>query len=307
MNRYTYGPVPSRRLGFSLGIDIIPYKNCSFDCIYCQLGKTTNKTIEQKRYSPPDDIIKEVKDTLKLGKQIDYLTFSGSGEPTLHSEIGYLIKEIKQITEIPVAVLTNGSLLWIPEIAEQLLKADLILPTLCSASEETFRKINRPHNDLTVEKIIKGQSDFRKKFKGKIWLELMLIKGMNDTEEELEKLKTAIERIKPDRIDLNTVVRPPSEEYARPLSFSDLERIKKFFGGSCEIVVAFKKVKKTEELADKENAILGLIKRRPVTLQDICGALGLHQNEVIKCLEQLEQDKKIKLVIHQGLKYYEAL
>jgi len=304
---YIYGPVRSRRLGYSLGIDIVFHKVCSFDCIYCQLGRTTNKTIERKVYIPPEEVLQQIEGVIKSSGRIDHLTFSGSGEPTLNSKIGYIISEIKKFTKIPVAVITNGSLLFMPDVQDDLIDADVVLPTLCSVIEETFQKINRPHPSLTIEKIIHGQIEFRKKYKGKIWLEIMLVKGINDSQIELRTLKEVIKRIEPDRIHLNTVVRPPSEKFASPLLHEELDKIRKFFGKNCEVIVEFKEERGRGYSTNKEAVILNLIKRRPATLTDIANALGLPQDEVIKYLGNLEKTKNIKSIVHSGQKYYQAV
>jgi wyosine [tRNA(Phe)-imidazoG37] synthetase (radical SAM superfamily) len=305
--KYTYGPVPSRRLRFSLGIDLIPFKYCSFDCIYCQLGKTTNKTIVRKEYFPTQKILKDVKAIIKKGDNIDYLTFSGSGEPTLHSGIGYLISELKKITKIPVAVLTNSSLLFIPAVQEELSNADVVLPTLCAVSQEIFNKINRPIPDATIEKIIHGLISFRKIYKGKIWLEIMLIKGINDEPHNINKLKEIVKKIAPDKIHLNTAVRPPSEKYALPLSIEELQRVENIFGDNTEIIASFNAKRESAYLIDTEKIILDMMQRRPITLEDICSVTGLHRNEVLKYLDQLHRAKKVKLTEHDNRNYYEIL
>ena len=161
-HKYIYGPVPSRRLGFSLGVDIIPYKNCSFDCIYCQLGKTTNKTIVRKEYSPTEEILKEINERSKNVKDVDFITFSGSGEPTLHAKLGHLIKELKKITKLPIAVLTNSSLLFMTKVRKELSNANIVLPTLCTANQETFQKIHRPYPEITIRKTIDALVEFKK-------------------------------------------------------------------------------------------------------------------------------------------------
>lgn len=305
--KYTYGPVPSRRLRFSLGIDLIPFKNCSFDCVYCQLGKTTNKTIKREEYVPAEEILKGVEKILKNNDHIDYLTFSGSGEPTLHSRIGYLISELKKITEIPVAVLTNSSLLFMPDVQEELSNADVVLPTLCGTTQEIFSKINRPIPDINIENVIRGLINFRQLYKGRIWLEIMLIKGLNDEQLNLDKLKMVVEEIAPDRIHLNTVVRPPSEKYALPLSIEELQKIEKIFGDNAEIIASFKAKRGSVYLVDTERTILEIVKRRPVTLDDICSVTSLHRNEVLKYLDQLRRAKKVKLTEHNNRNYYEIL
>lgn len=302
---HIYGPVPSRRLGFSLGIDIIPYKTCTLDCIYCQLGPTTKKTTQQKEYFASREILSQIKKALASGKHIDYITFSGSGEPTLNKALGNLIREIKKTTSIPVAVLTNGSLFSRKNVRKALLEADLVAPSLDAVIQEIFTRISRPHPSLNVKEIIEGLKEFRKEFKGSIWVEIMLVKGVNDSPSHLKKLKRIIEDIKPEKVQLNTVIRPPSEKSARPLSLKELEKIKKILGEKCEIIAEFAKKEQISPSDNLEETILSMIKRRPVTLSDISVSLGKHQNEILKYLNFLLEDGKIKLVIHKGLKYYE--
>lgn len=305
MQRYIYGPVPSRRLGYSLGVDIIPYKVCSFDCIYCQLGRTTEKTVKRKEYVNKDEIIDQIYSVLSTEQPIDYITLSGSGEPTLNSEIGILIQEIKKLTQIPVAVLTNSSLLYDEEVRRTLSSADLLLPSLDAARESTFQKINRPHPSLSLDKIIIGLKQLRKEYEGPIWLELMLARGINDILEEIERLKEIISGINPDRVQLNTVVRPPSEKSVHPLMIEELEDIRTLFGSMGEIIPDFPEGKRTVSPKNTEEKILALVKRRPVTLADITSSLGIHRNEAIKYLESLKRKRMIKTRAYRGSKYYE--
>jgi len=302
--KYIFGPVPSRRLGISLGLDLTPHKVCSFDCIYCQLGQTTNKTMERREYVPVKNILAELREFIQSNPEqnIDYITLSGSGEPTLNSGSGKLIKDIKEFTEIPVAVLTNASLIPDAKVRAELSQADLIIPSLDAATQEVFEKINRPYKGLQVRDVIKGLQEFRKGFRGEIWLEIMLVEGFNDGESELEELSSAIKLLKPDRIQLNTVVRPPAEDYARPLSVDKLNSIAELL--NAELIVAFdrKNIESYEE--DKEGMISSLLMRRPCTLHDITGSLGLHENEVLKYIEVLEMDGLIKTERRGGEKYF---
>ena len=302
---HIYGPVPSRRLGFSLGIDLVPYKTCSFDCVYCQLGRTTDKTVERKEWIPREEVLLQIKEALAIKGRIDYLTFSGSGEPTLHAGLGWLIEEAKKVSEIPVAVLTNGSLLFREDLRGELLAADLVVPSLDAATQETLEKVNRPHSSLNMQKIIEGLLQFSREFKGKIWLEIMLVKGINDSQEEIESMVRVVEEMQPHKVHLNTVVRPPSEDYARPLTAPELERIKVSFGGRCEIIAGFRGRREEAYVQDVEGDILELVHRRPVTLRDISRSLGLHENEVIKYLQVLEERGKVRLRSFEGARYFE--
>ena len=213
--KYLYGPVKSRRLGFSLGISLTPYKTCDFDCIYCQLGKTTNLTLERKEYIRVSEIIDELKIWLNNNKEVaqglEYITLSGSGEPTLNTGFGELIVEIKKLTNLKIAVLTNTSFLADREIRRPLLAADLIVPSLDAVTQDLFNKIDRPYPGIKIEDIIAGLAALRREFRGKIWLEVMLIKGLNDDIRHIRKLKDVIDGINPDKIQLNSPVRTTAE------------------------------------------------------------------------------------------------
>jgi wyosine [tRNA(Phe)-imidazoG37] synthetase (radical SAM superfamily) len=302
---YIYGPVPSRRLDFSLGIDLLPYKTCSLDCVYCQLGRTKQKTIQRKKFLSEKAVLQQIRQILDSGQRIDTITFSGSGEPTLNSSLGSLIKEIKQITSIPVAVLTNSTLLPKKSVREALLHSDLVIPSLDAATQEVFDRINRPHPSLKIQRIIEGLKKFRQVFDGSIWLEILLVKDINDSPQHIQKLKEAVNEIRPERIQLNTVVRPPAEDFARPLSLSEMEAIKKIFGEKAEIIAEFDKIQLKPSSLDLKDAVLAMVQRRPVTLSDMAASLGRHKNELIKYLDMLLKEDKIKLVTHRDRKYYE--
>jgi len=299
-----FGPVPSRRLGFSLGVDTIPFKTCSLNCIYCQLGRTINKTIQRKEYIAADDILREIEEVLREGKRIDYITFSGSGEPALNSEIRRMISRIKELTSIPLAILTNGTLLYRPRIREDLMEADLVIPSLDTVTQEIFEMVNRPHPSLKIEKVITGIDSFSQEFNGKVWLEIMVVKGINDSLEEIEKAAQVIKQMNLEKIQLNTVVRPPAEEFARPLTREDLNNIKTVLGKECEIIAEFKRATQKAYKRDVEKRILSMVKRRPVTLVDISHSLGLHRNEIIKYVETLEKKHQVKTEVHSGERYY---
>ena len=238
--RHLYGPVPSRRLGWSLGIDLVPHKICAYDCIYCQIGKTTEKTLLRKEYVPTREILEEVRTFLEEDHPpVDHLSLGGSGEPTLHSEIRSIIKGIQQITVLPIAVITNGSLLYEREVREDLLRADVVLPSLNAVSPEVFEKINRPAMGFSIERVVEGLIEFRKVYQGQIWLEILFCRGVNDTESELLRMREAIRQIRPDQIHLNTVVRPPSEKWVTPLAPEEMEKIRAFFGERASIISEF--------------------------------------------------------------------
>lgn len=304
--QYLYGPVPSRRLGRSLGIDLVPHKICTYDCIYCQIGKTTDKTLVRKEYVPAGEILEEVRRFLKEEiSAIDHLSLSGSGEPTLNSRIGSIIEEIKAITSIPVAVITNGSLLYEEEVRQDLLQADIVLPSLDAVSREVFDKVNRPLSGFSIDKVIEGLVEFRKVYKGQIWLEILFCKGINDSEEELLKMEKAIERIQPDLIHLNTVVRPPSEKWVVPLDQKEMERIKTFFGERASIISEFDRHPSSILERDIKEEILKILRRRPLSLSDLSKGMGIPRNELDRYLEPLTREGKIQTRIFDDSIYYE--
>ena len=309
MNRpkYIFGPVPSRRLGRSLGVDLVPYKTCTFDCIYCDLGRTTHKTMGRQFYVSAKEIQGELDLTLStLEKKPDYITLSGSGEPTLNTHIGEIIRKIKEITLTPVAVITNGSLLSMDEVREDLLEADVVLPSLDAITPALFEYINRPHASLRIEEIVSGLIQFRKQYGGQIWLEIVFCRGANDGNEEVEKFKGVIEKIQPDRVQLNTPVRPPSEEFAYPLTTTQLEEIRQKLGDKAEIISEFASPLEEELNSVKDDEIINMIKRRPCTAEDISKALGLRLDEVVKHLGYLIKIGTVKYRMYERRCYYES-
>ncbi|MCK4437318.1 radical SAM protein [bacterium] len=311
-NKYIFGPVPSRRLGLSLGVDIVPLKICSFDCIYCQLGRTTRKTIKRVEYVQAEKVLKELEASLKDSPIPDYITFSGSGEPTLNSKIGKIISEIKKISSVPVAVLTNASR-FIHNVRDDLYKADLVLPSLDAVSQDIFEKINRPHERLRIEHIIANLKIFCKYFQGKTWLEVMLVKGINDSREELTKMAELLKEISLDKIQLNTVTRPPSEPDALALSQAELESIKNILGDKAEIIGGFESAQggrlgRTGVYSRNiEDSIITLLKRRPCTMSDMSSSLGIHRNELTKYLGEMERAGKVESFLHATQMYFQVL
>jgi len=294
MGKYTLGPVPSRRLGFSLGVDIVPRKFCSFDCIYCQVGKTTNQEIQRKSFFDVQEIVDEIVRECRSGNLIDVVTFSGSGEPTLNADIGTMIEEVKKKIAVPVSVITNASLLNDKDVRNDLKSADIVLPSLDAASEDIFHYINRPHSLIELDTIIEGLKRFREEYKGNIWLEIMLLKGINDDEEELAEFKKVIDRLRVDKVQLNTVTRPPKDDAAKGVSQSELQKISTFFGDHCEVVCTFEKSKLKGDRENWADTILDILKRRSLTLDDIIRITGLSLREVDNTLRDMEHAGKVK-------------
>jgi len=301
---HVFGPVPSRRLGRSLGVDLVPFKTCSYDCIYCQLGRTTNKTIQRKEWVPLDEVVAELK--TRLSSQPDYITLSGSGEPTLYLRTGELIDHIKAMTDVPVAVLTNGSLLWDRAVSEQLMNADLVIPSLDAGDEAMFQAVNRPHEDVFFERMLDGLIEFRRLFRGQYWLEVFLLAGHNAIIAEVQKIADCVSLIKPDRVQLNTATRPTAEDYAVMVERRRLDELAAMFDPTAEVIADFQGVHRQREFAAGRESIMELLRRRPCSIDDIADGLGMHRNEVVKYVEELSAEKAIEHSSVADKLYYKA-
>lgn len=235
---HVYGPVPSRRLGRSLGVDLIPPKTCNYSCIYCQLGRTLQFSNRRQSFYPKKIILQEILNKVdKIGPEaISYITFVGQGEPTLSADLGWLIQNVKQKFPLQVAVITNGALLYDKSVQNDLLEADVILPSLDAATEHVFRKINRPHPELDFERVLQGMIDFRSHYQGKIWLEIMVVPGVNDGSKEVERFKTLLHRINPDRVYLNGAIRPPAESWVKIPTKKEIKAFANQLGETFDIV-----------------------------------------------------------------------
>ena len=288
--QHLFGPVPSRRLGISLGVDLVPHKVCSLNCVYCEVGRTTNLTIEREEYIPLNDILTELKSYLDNKPELDYITFSGAGEPLLHNAIGKVITFIKEIyPQYKLALLTNSTLLYNENVRKEILEIDLLLPSLDAVSKKVFNKLNRPNSKLDNDKIIEGLIKFSKDFSGKIWLEVFIVPGLNDTTEELELLKNVINDIAPDQVQLNTLDRPGTESWIEPVTKNRMEEIAEFLKPlPVEIIAKFQSRNKIMSYhKNVEQQIIETIKRRPCTDKDLSEMLGLHINEINKYLSEL--------------------
>lgn len=309
--KHLFGPVNSRRLGLSLGIDLLPAKICNFNCIYCEVGPNVLFTDKRQEYIPTVAIINEIDIFLseknKL-QSLDIFTITASGEPTLHSGIGEIIQHLKSHTDKPVAVLTNGSLLHLASVREALLPADIIVPSLDAVVPQSFRKINRPFSGMHPDKIVDGLIKFKKEYKGKLWLEILLAKNINDSEKDIDTLNKAIQLIDPDRIQLNTVIRPPLETFARPLTKTELTAVAGKLYGSVEIIADFNRTEKEKNTRPSigMDEVLSLLHRRPCTLHDICEALNQEPDSIGDKLAQLEQSNLIAIKKHNGKEYYKS-
>jgi wyosine [tRNA(Phe)-imidazoG37] synthetase (radical SAM superfamily) len=303
---YIFGPVPSRRLGLSLGIDLVPVKTCSYDCLYCQVGRTTGKILDPEAFVPVRTITEELEEKLEKIAP-DTITLSGSGEPTLYSPMAQLISSIKQITDIRIAILTNGSLFWNEEVRAGVLEAQIIAPTLSTVFEETYRAIHRPHADIELGMIIEGLKALRRDFRGFIFLEVVLLAGFNDSAREIEGLKQVIEEISPDRIQLNTVVRPPADSRALNHVTVRLVDINKLFGDKADIIADKPPEQRSQVFESYEDTILETARRRPMRAVDLANVLDLPLEDVEGLLEGLIGKGDLSVTGHGEETYYSAL
>lgn len=292
-----FGPVPSRRLGLSLGIDLLPFKTCSMDCVYCECGATTNLTCERKEYFPTESVIAELDHVLSNKPKIDWITFSGVGEPTLHSGIGRIIRHIREhYPEIPVCLLTNASLLGDPALQEELAGISLIVPSLDGSNEEELFKINRQASSVTLSSVMNGLLAFRKRFPAiTMWLEIFIVPGINDSPESAERFRALAAQLKPDKVQLNSLDRPGVVEWIRPAEPAVLDRIAAVIGRSVPVEIISrhqKQVKLKDVIPDVEQyneLILKTLRSRPCTAQDLVSTLEIPAERIEPHLRRMER------------------
>ena len=307
--KYLYGPVPSRRLGRSLGIDPIPSKTCNYQCIYCQLGKTTNFTNVRKNFFPKHEIVAEMKEAIKQNeKNIDYVTFVGSGEPTLYKDLRELIIAAREFSDKPICVITNGGLIYDNDVKDALSFADVVLPTLDAGDEKSFIKINRPHPTIKYESVIQGFIDFKFFFKGEFWIEIMVMKGINDSKEELLKIKEKIDLIEPDRIDITVPIRPPTENWVKIPNTEIVSVLNEVF---CEYNnINYPDIGNFSIYSSNfEKELLSIIERHPMRQEQIIKTFSseiLTQEEILKELKRLISQNIIKGVVYNDRIYWKS-
>jgi wyosine [tRNA(Phe)-imidazoG37] synthetase (radical SAM superfamily) len=307
--KYVFGPVPSRRLGQSLGIDPVPLKTCNWNCVYCQLGRTRPLTNVRKNFFPPEEIIDQVKEALEAHKpgEIDWVTFVGSGETTLHASLGVMIRRVKALSEIPVAVITNGSLLYLPEVRQELVEADAVLPTLDAGNERLYRKINRPHPAITFNRIIDGLISFREVYQGKLWIEVMLIKDINDSEVELKRIAAKLIRIHPDEVHIVLPDRPPSEPWVRPTDEEGLLRARAILGSIARVIHPAAGTFDLSGSEDLVDVVVGIITRHPMRQEELERTLNhWSPGQVSLVLAELAASGRTQVVERYGVRFWSA-
>lgn len=306
---YIFGPVPTRRLGQSLGIDPVPLKTCNWNCVYCQLGRSKPMVNERKDFFPADEILAEVKNALLSHQpgEIDWVTFVGSGETTLYASLGRLIREVKKLTSLPVAVITNGSLLYMPEVRQELLAADAVLPSLDAGTPELYQHINRPYPGLSFESFLDGLIAFSEEYQGNLWVEVMLVKDLNDTEDQLSKIASALQRIKPDEIHIMQPTRPPVETWVKPPSYDGLRRALDILGDSARVIHP---ASGSYDLGGGKTiveAVVGIVTRHPMREEELVETLkNLTTGDVTETLSTLAESDKLQVVDRNGIRYWSA-
>jgi wyosine [tRNA(Phe)-imidazoG37] synthetase (radical SAM superfamily) len=307
--KFVFGPVPSRRLGQSMGIDPVPLKTCNWNCIYCQLGRTIPLKNVRGEFFRREDILAETEQALASHKpgEIDWVTFVGSGETTLHTGIGWLLRQVKSLTDIPVAVITNGSLLYLPEVRCELSPADAVLPSLDAGNIKLYRKINRPPPELSFKRLVYGLVAFRKEYHGKLWVEVMLVRGLNDTEAALHEIATLLRSIQPDEVHILQPDRPPVETWVQPSDEEGLVRARAILGDIARVIhpsSGFFDLSGTESLID---AIVGIIIRHPMREDELIKTLKYFPScEVTATLTKLEKSGKAQVVERLGIRFWSA-
>ena len=302
--KYVYGPVPSRRLGLSLGVDVVPFKTCTLDCVYCQLGVTTAHTVDRQPFTPIESVAADVATALRERPTPDFITISGSGEPTLDSQLGELIDRLRSVTHLPIAIITNGTLLWVPEVRADCAKADVVLPSLDAGDPQTFQRVNRPHPDITFERLVSGLSVFRDEYEGQIWLEVFIVKGITDNEAAVRAIASVVAEVQPNRVQLNTAVRPAAEAEVKPVSAERLKELATLFDPPAEVVADFQAPHQPSRQAARSEVILEMLSRRPATVEDLAAGLGLHANEVVKLVDELRKSGAVAEQVRSGRRYF---
>lgn len=307
---HVFGPVPSRRLGRSLGIDPIPLKTCNWNCIYCQLGRTSPPSRERGDFGvSAEDVVAEVRAFFAAHgpDAADWVTFVGSGEPTLHRHLGWMIREVKALTTLPVAVITNGSLLWDPRVRAALAAADAVMPTVSAGTERLYLRIHRPAHGLTFERFVEGLVAFRQAYEGRLWAEVMLLDGLNDGDDALAALAALLRRVAPDEIQIVLPTRPPSVADVAPACPAAVRRAARVLGDVAPVVVPTETPATGADDGALDDRLVGVVRRHPMTEEELARAMGVEDPAVLReALTRLRGEDRVQRVERCGRAYWTA-
>ena len=304
--KHIFGPVASRRLGRSLGIDLIPFKTCTLDCVYCECGRTTAKTIERKDYFPVEEVLGELKDWKDKGGEADIVTLAGSGEPTLCKSLTEIIKGAKEITGLPLCLITNATLFYLKEVREAALLADVVMPSLDAADEKTFKKLNRPANGLPFADYLDGLKTFCEEYRGKgrVDLEIFLVPGINDNEDQMTALSLLSRSLKVNCVQLNTAVRPPAEKDVLPIPREDMEKWARYFIPKAEVIASYHSAPLKEERAVSEEELMETLSHRVMSLEDLIEAKGCPKEKTEALIKELLEKGQIRSRTQDGKEFF---
>jgi len=302
---YLFGPVPSRRLGRSLGVDLVPFKTCTLDCVYCECGRTTTLTMQRAEYVPAAAVLAELAEWCAAGGTADFITLAGSGEPTLHTGLADIIRGIRAVTSIPVCILTNGTLFHLPEVRAAAGLADVVVPSLDAPDAATFARINRPAPGCDFERYVNGLRAFAAEFRGALWLEIFIVPGINDREACVRELARIAAELHPAKIQLNTAVRPPADADVRPASAECLHQLAPLFTPRAEVIASFRATVQEQTVAPLD-AVLNLVRRRPCTVHDVAHGLSLSFSAARAALTELAARGVLVCEQHEANEFYRA-
>ena len=294
--QHLYGPVPSRRLGRSLGIDLVLPKTCTEACVFCQIGRTSRLTIERAEYVPAHEVIDEFRHWCDRGGEADVVTMAGAGEPTLHARFGEILAAVRDACDIPTVLLSNGTLFWRRDVRADACRAHVVKVSVSAWDQESFQRINRPHPELRFDRIMDGIREFRRTFDGRMWVEVMVLAGLNDALDAMQRIRTLVEPLRPEHVHLNTSVRPPAESWARPVDREQLARCAKVFGDAGTVIADAPRGSGEKITSARPAAvdILHVLSRRACTIEDLSAGLNLPRETVAGEVEQLRDEGSIR-------------
>jgi len=311
--KYLFGPVPSRRFGLSLGVDLMPHKTCTLDCIFCEAGLTTHRTLVRKEYVPTEAVLKELAAWFALDLKADFITVTGSGEPTLHTRFGDVLSAIRACGRVRSVLLTNSTLLYLPEVRSAAALAEVVKVSFSSWDQASFEALTRPHADLSFECLVDGLRTFRQDFPGELWMEVFIVPGLNALPNQIEAIAALARTIRPDRVQLNTAVRPTAQQNVPPLSESELRSLSGYFTPAAEVIARFvpgdvpmRGARSGSRHTDK-TAVLAMLQRRPCTAGDVAHAFALSQEETAIMVRELVEEHAVRKEVRNGETYYSGV